>query len=136
MGNVMTDFTIATNITPSKTIFIDNTAPTISSVTTTTNSGNYKQGEVIPLTVTFSEAVTSAEVTVNTNTSRSCTFSISNSSTGSCNYTVQAGDNTGALSISSISGTITDQVSIAMSSFTIGTNLNAAKTIVLSLIHI
>ena len=42
-----------------KAIIIDNTAPTISSVTSTTSDGNYKADDVVNVSVNFSEAVLS-----------------------------------------------------------------------------
>ncbi|MCX6720629.1 MAG: fibronectin type III domain-containing protein [Candidatus Staskawiczbacteria bacterium] len=106
-GNVATSST--SNFT------VDSTAPTISSVFTNAVSGSYGVGATIPINVNFSESVTSTgNVTVNLNTGRSCTFTISNASSGGCTYTVQAGDNTSGLAVSSVSGTIKDQVTNSM----------------------
>ncbi|NDB22236.1 MAG: adhesin, partial [Proteobacteria bacterium] len=41
-----------------QTIIIDTTAPVVSGVTSTLGDGSYKVGQVVPVTVTFSEAVT------------------------------------------------------------------------------
>ena len=40
-----------------KAIVIDTQSPTVASATSTSNDGTYKIGDVIPITVTFSEAV-------------------------------------------------------------------------------
>lgn len=64
-------------------------------------------------------------------TDRTCTFTVSNSTTGTCNYTVQAGDTSADLTVSSISGTIADQSSNAMVNFVPVTNLAANKAIVI-----
>ncbi|MFA5092326.1 MAG: hypothetical protein WC543_00015 [Candidatus Omnitrophota bacterium] len=40
------------------TLTVDNTAPTVSGISSTLANGTYKAGQVIPITVTFSEAVT------------------------------------------------------------------------------
>lgn len=82
--------------------------------------------------MTFSETVTSAgNVTLTTDTGRTCTFAVTSSTTGSCNYTVQAGDNTSDLNISTVSGTITDGANLSMVNFTPTTNLATNKAIVI-----
>ncbi len=119
----------------------DITAPTITSVSSDKTNGSYTVGEVIDIDVTFSEAVTSTgnvTVTLETGTTdQTCTFTVSNSSTGTCNYTVQAGDTTSDLTVNTISGTIADQSSNAMSNFVPTTNLAANKNIVIdTTVHI
>lgn len=113
----------------------DTTAPTITSVSSDKTNGYYKVGDVIDIDVTFSENVTSTgNVTVTLETGdvdRTCTFTVSNSSFGTCNYTVQAGDTSADLTVASISGTIADQSSNVMSDFSIGTNLAANKNLVI-----
>lgn len=113
----------------------DTTAPTIVNVSSDKANGSYKAGEVIDIDVTFSENVTSTgNVTVELETGatdRTCTFTVTNASSGSCNYTVQAGDASGDLTVKSISGTIADQSSNAMSNFTPATNLAANKALVI-----
>jgi hypothetical protein len=116
-------------------IVLDSTAPTITNVSSSKANGTYGEGEVIDIDVTFSEAVTSSgnvTVTLETGTvDRTCTFTVTNSDTGTCNYTVQGGDISADLTVSSISGTITDQASNAMASFTIATNLASNKALVI-----
>ncbi len=118
-----------------QTTSVDTTPPTISSVSSTKANGSYKAGDVIDVNVTFSEAVTSTgnvTVTLETGaTDRTCTFAVTNSTTGSCNYTVQAGDTSSDLTVNTISGTIADQASNAMSDFSIATNLAANKDLVI-----
>ncbi len=113
----------------------DTTAPTITNVSSDKTNGTYTVGEVIDIDVTFSEAVTSTgnvTVTLETGaTDRTCTFTVSNGTTGTCNYTVQSGDTSADLTVSSISGTIADQSSNAMVSFTPATNLAANKALVI-----
>lgn len=114
----------------------DTTAPTITSISSDKANGTYGIGEVIDIDVTFSEAVTSTEgnvtVTLETGTTdRTCTFTVSNSTTGTCNYTVQAGDTSADLTVSSFEGTIEDQSENEMTSYTIGTNLAANKALVI-----
>ncbi len=114
---------------------VDVTAPTISSVSSDKANGSYKAGEVIDIDVTFSEIVTSTgnvTVTLETGaTDRTCTFTVTSSTTGTCNYTVEAGDTTSDLTVNTISGTIADQLSNAMSDFVPTTNLAANKALVI-----
>ncbi|MFZ1655225.1 MAG: cohesin domain-containing protein, partial [Candidatus Moraniibacteriota bacterium] len=74
------------------TVTVDGTAPTITSITSSHANGTFTTGEIIPVSLTFAEAVTSTgnvTVTVETGTTdRTCTFTVTNSTTGSCNYTV------------------------------------------------
>ncbi len=114
---------------------VDVTAPTVTSVSSDKTNGSYTTGEVIDIDVTFSEAVTSTgsvTVTLETGTTdRTCTFTVSNSSTATCDYTVQSGDASSDLTISSISGTIADSSSNAMANFVPTTNLAANKALVI-----
>ncbi len=113
----------------------DTTAPTISSVTSSKVNGIYTIGEVIVIQVTFSENVTSTgsvTVTLETGaTDRTCTFTISNNTTASCNYTVQTGDTSLDLDTASISGTIKDQALNPMTNFTPAVTLATNKNIVI-----
>ena len=116
-------------------IVLDSTAPTITNISSDKTNGTYGEGEVIDIDVTFSEAVTSTgnvTLTLETGTvDRTCTFTVSNATTGTCNYTVSGGDISSDLTVSSISGTIADQAGNAMASFTIGTNLASNKALVI-----
>ncbi len=116
-------------------VTLDATAPTITNISSDKTNGSYTTGEVIDIDVTFSEPVTSTgnvTVTLETGvTDQACTFSVSNSSSATCNYTVQAGDNSSDLTVSSISGTIADQQGNAMVSFSPLVNLAANKNIVI-----
>src|SRR3989344_5046553 len=124
----------ATAVTSSSVTF-DNTAPTITSVSSGTAAGSYNTDDVIDIDVTFSEAVTSTgnvTVTLETGTTdRTCTFTMSGGTTGTCNYTVQAGDTTSDLTVSTISGTIADAATNAVSDFAPATNLAANKALVI-----
>lgn len=112
---------------------VDATAPTITSVTSTKTNGSYGVGAIIDIAVTFSEAVTSTGVvTVTLDTSRSCSFTASNTANGTCNYTVQSGDSSADLTTTSISGTIKDQLVNSMTNFSPAANLGANKNIVIS----
>ncbi|MFA7285894.1 MAG: Ig-like domain-containing protein [Candidatus Paceibacterota bacterium] len=112
----------------------DFTPPVVSSVSSSVDNNSYKEGEVIDIDVTFSEAVTSTgNVTVTLETGdvdRTCTFAITNSTTGTCNYTVQAGDNSEDLS-ATISGVIRDQATNLMVDFSPVSGLASLKNIVI-----
>jgi len=109
----------ANSLGANKAIVIDTTAPTVTSVNSSTANGLYKIGSVIAITVTFSEAVTVSNtptLTLETGaTDQVASYaSGSGSDTLVFNYTVQAGDvsadldyvSTSSLALSG--GTITD----------------------------
>lgn len=124
------------NILSITSFVIDTTAPTITTVNSDKTNGTYGSGTVIDIDVTFSENVTSTgnvTITLETGTTdRTCTFTVSNSSSGTCNYTVQSGDESSDLTVSTISGTIVDQSTNAMTNFVPATNLAANKALVIS----
>lgn len=115
-----------------ESIATDAIAPTILSTSSTSPDATYSTGAEIPITVTFSEPVTSTgNVTVTLNTGATCTFTVSEDSSGTCTYTVLAGDYTTRLQVSSVSGTIADAESNAMTVFTIPSNM-VSNNIVIS----
>jgi len=95
-------------------------APTITRVTSSVANGTYGVDKVIDIDLTFSEAVTGTfNVTLNASSSAICSFKLETAATsGSCNYTVVAEDNTSKLE-TTISGTdVIDKVGNAMTVFT------------------
>ena len=117
-------------------ITADATAPTILSVSSNKADGSYTTGEVIDIDLTFSEAVTTSgnvTVTLETgDTDRTCTFSLATAvSTATCNYTVQAGDTSADLTVSSIAGTINDEMNNLMTNMVPVSNLAANKALVI-----
>ncbi|MFC1638641.1 Ig-like domain-containing protein, partial [Patescibacteria group bacterium] len=112
----------------------DTTAPTVLSISSNKTNGTYGAGEIIDIDVTFSENVTSTGniiVTLETgDTDQACNFSVSDASSGTCNYTVQSGDISSDLN-ASVSGTIVDEASNPMTSFTSSTLLSENKNIVI-----
>lgn len=114
---------------------VDNTLPTIFSVTSDTTNGSYKAGATVEVRVNFTEAVTSiGNVTVlleTGTTDRSCTFSVYQQNYGICNYVVQTGDTTSDLNQISISGTINDLASNTLTNYTPTTGLAANKNIII-----
>ncbi len=121
--------------TTSSSFGVDNIIPTIDSVTTNKADGTYGSGEIIDINVNFSENVTSTGnviVTLETGTTdRTCTFTISNSSSGSCNYTVVEGDSSSDLNILSISGSIADASGNLLTNFVPGIDIASVKGIVI-----
>ncbi len=102
-----------------KAIVIDTTGPQVSNVSSTHVDGSFTTGEVIPIDVTFDEAVTitgTPQLTLETGTTdRTINYSSgSGTSTLTFNYTVQAGDTsadldyTAATALVLNSGTIKD----------------------------
>ncbi len=98
---------------------VDSTPPTVSSVSASSANGSYKLGDVLAVTVNFSEAVTvtgTPQLTLETGTTdRTINYSSgSGTSTLTFTYTVQAGDVSSDLdyvatnSLSLNSGTIND----------------------------
>lgn len=109
------------------------TAPTIVSVTTDTANGSYKKGSTIDIDLTFSEAV-SGDVTVTLETGdndRSCTFTATEESTGTCDYTVEKGDATNDLTVKSVTGTITDTSGDTMTVTTPTLNLASGHQLII-----
>lgn len=81
---------------------VDNVAPTVTNVTSSTANGTFGPGSLIAVNVTFSESVTvtgTPQITLETGfTDRTINFtSGSGTNTLTFNYTVQAGDNTSDL---------------------------------------
>jgi hypothetical protein len=113
--------------------FVITLRPSITSITSTLTNGSYGVGNIIPITVNFSKAVTSTGnvlVTLNTTPSASCSFSVTNATSGTCNYVTRAGDRTtNGLDITQIAGSIADQQGNALLNFTPAASLSNSKTI-------
>ncbi|MDD3035776.1 MAG: Ig-like domain-containing protein, partial [Candidatus Saccharimonadaceae bacterium] len=96
-------------------------APTITGVSSVVADGTYKEGKIIDINATFSEAVSgSLKVRLNTSTQtveRFCTITVSNATTGTCNYTVGAGDNTADLDVTFSSADLADVAGNKMAVF-------------------
>ncbi len=91
----------------------DQTAPTITSISSNSVDAVYKLGATITTNVTFSEPVTSTGVVVLTfetgSTDRTCTFTVIHNNIGSCNYTVQVDDASNDLDVINVSGVLNDR---------------------------
>jgi hypothetical protein len=100
--------------TSATTLTIDQTAPTITSITSDPDVTVLEEGESTEITVTFSEDVTlsggTMELRLNTGTNRDVTASAATGNTFTATYTVQAGEQTTDLNVQtvSISGSLRD----------------------------
>ena len=96
-------------------VIVDTTAPTVSSVTAT--AGDYDAGKALTLTLTMSEAVNvTGTPTLALNDGGTATYvSGSGSSALVFSYTVAAGQNTSALEVTGVTGTIKDLAGNALS---------------------
>ena len=116
------------NVNPSggsgETYILDNTAATVTGVTTT-SSGSKNQDDTVTITVTFSEAVTGGTtLTLETGTTdRDAICATATASTTlTCTYTVQAGDTSNHLNYAAttaLTGTFTDAAGNAASNPTL-----------------
>ena len=102
-----------------KNIVIDTTAPTVTTVSSTTTNGSYKAGTIIPVTVALSESVTvtgTPQLTLSTGTpaTTAVNYSGTTPNTLTFNYTVAPGntsadlDYNNAAALALNSGTIKD----------------------------
>ncbi len=108
------------------------TVPTIFSTYSNKTNGHYNAGDVIDIIITFTAPVTSTgSVTVNLNSGGSCSFSISNSRTGTCNYTVADGENASDLTTTTISGNIANVYGNALVNFSPTYDLGQYKNIII-----
>ncbi len=117
VGNSLT--TTLNSVAATTSVLVDSTPPTVSSVTSITANGDYKEGEVITITVVFDEVVAvtgTPQITLETGTTDRVVDYVSGTGTNTLtfNYTVQAGDITADLDYKSTSalalnsGTIKD----------------------------
>jgi hypothetical protein len=121
------------------TLLIDETAPAITSITSTSNDGYYKIGDTVNVTVNFDEAVTLANGSVNVvlNVARTVTnTTVSNTNQVSFDYVVQENDETGQLSVNTVSvsgGDLLDVAGNVVSDFSIpvGSNLANNRTLII-----
>ena len=113
------DIGAAGSLAVNKDMVIDGIVPTVTNVTSTKADGSYKQGDQIPVTVTFSESVNVTgipQLTLETGTSDAVVeySSGTGTSTLTFNYTVAAGHSSSDLdyvatsSLALNSGTIKD----------------------------
>jgi hypothetical protein len=91
------------SLSANKAIVIDTSLPTVTSFSSTTTDGAYKAGSTINITATISEAVTAAaSITVTLDNGKTVVLThsaVNNTLTGT--YTVEAGDTSADLTVSS-----------------------------------
>ena len=117
-----------------ETYTLDLTDPAITGATSSTANGNYKAGDVINVRLNFNEAVTSTGLTINLDSGGSvATGAFNKVMTINRTYTVSPGENTSDLTITSITGAITDSVGITTTDPPIpaGQNISDLKNIVI-----
>lgn len=112
----------------------DTVAPTITSINSSNSNGSYKIGDTIDITINFSESVTSSGpislIFETGEIDRTCSINISNSSSGNCTYTVQAGDTSSDLN-ASLTGVVYDNSNNFLSNYTPASSLGTLKNIVI-----
>jgi len=95
--------TAAGSLAANKSITVDTTLPTVSSFSSTTADGSYKEGATINITATLSEVVTtSASITATLSNGQTVVLThnaVNNTLTGS--YTISAGQSSSDLGVSS-----------------------------------
>jgi len=114
-GNPIDRSLPVSNLGNTSALVIDGIVPTLSSITSTSADGSYGVGDVINITVTFSEAVTlsggNLQVDHDASASDVLITSISSSTTGTQDYTVESGDASDDLTVTGLSlsaGTLQD----------------------------
>lgn len=116
------------------TISVDTTTPYVTGATSNSTNGAYKAGSAIPITVTFSEPISSTGLIFSLNSGGSFSTDTLNLATSySGTYIVRSGEETDTLIITSVTGSITDaagnvSISPAIPS---GKNINATKSIII-----
>lgn len=128
ISNANTNYTVAAkmtdnagNVSSAKVSFaIDGEEVKLESVTTTTASGTYKSGTVIPITLTFNKAVkvdSALTLTLSNNKTLTIAANGSYSKTLTVNYTVASGDDCESLNVQKITGSVADSRPKSLSSF-------------------
>ncbi|MBP6991860.1 MAG: DUF2341 domain-containing protein [Spirochaetes bacterium] len=122
------------NLAFDRAIVIDTFAPTITSVTSSTAGGSYGNGQVIEISVNFSEPVTKVGgmplyMDLNSGASAQHINTLSSQDTVSINYTIGTGDNTSPvyLAVTSLyvtTSTIQDSAGNQMTDFSIPINID------------
>jgi len=121
LGNVITQTPINNSFT------IDNQAPTLSSLSSTTADGSYKQDTTINITAITNEPIqTGNTITVKLDTEDTVILTAPNDGTTlTGSYTVGAGDTSSDLTINSFTiGSVTDSAGNVMTSLTVPSGVN------------
>ncbi|MBU5612458.1 PKD domain-containing protein [Geomonas azotofigens] len=92
-----------------RTLLLDTSAPAITAVTTTAAAGRYGAGALIPLTLSFSEAVTSSGLTLTLSSGGNASCgALAGVTSCTAVYTVAAGEMSAGLDVASVSGALLD----------------------------
>ncbi|MDD9879886.1 MAG: Ig-like domain-containing protein, partial [Candidatus Marinimicrobia bacterium] len=142
-GNSIQSWSPATELATNKALVIDGNRPTIMKIRSSKAAGYYKIGDVIPIQIYFTEAVTTSAANIvtatletgSTNADATVTYgAISNATIASADYTVRAGDYNSSLTLNSIAisvgQSVDDQAGNAMTDTSIPTGKNLADEIV------
>ncbi len=112
---------------------VDTLAPRVATITSSTPSGRYVAGDVINISVMFTELVTTngdIVVVLNSNFQYNlCTIELTSEISGSCAYEVQQGDFASSLAVATVLGDITDEIGNEMENFEPISNLANNKEI-------
>ena len=119
--SVYRSWTATSEVSNTVAVVIDTTAPTVTGVSSTQADGSYKAGQVIPVTVTFSEPVfvggSGTPQLILSTGSPSTTAVVYTSGSGGAtltfNYTVVAGNTSGGLDYATTSALVLNGGSIA-----------------------
>lgn len=108
-GNAMDTTLPTTNLSANRNMIVDNTDPTILSITANPTTGTYGNAQTVDIEVTFSEAVNEGGSTLTLDTTGSAVYqSGDTTATVTYRYTVGSGDSSSDLDVSSISAGVTD----------------------------
>ena len=142
-GNTIQTWTPATTLATNKDIKIDGNRPTIMKIRSSKAAGFYKVGDIIPIQIYFTEAVTTTAANIvtttletgSTNADAILTYgAISNATIATENYTVRTNDYNSSLTVNSIAVSngqrVNDQAGNEMTSKAIPDGKNLADEIV------
>ena len=123
-----------TNIATGSNIIIDTTAPTITSITSSTPNGSYKAGDTISIRINFSEVITIVgTVGINLNSGGVCVISAFTGTTTTGVYTVLAGHTSADLTATSVvvNTTARDTALNNLNTTLPGTNIGTGSNIII-----
>ncbi len=106
--------------------------PTITSITSATANGSYKETGVIDITLNFSANVTLSSGTIDITLDTGATVSIpafSNQNTASASYTIGAGQNSADLTVTSVTTSVANSLKDSLTLLNASTGLPAAANL-------
>jgi hypothetical protein len=122
------------NLADGKALQIDTTQPTITGITSTLADGSYTTAQVIDITVTFDEAVTTATSTLTLDNGATAIYDSGSTTTAiTYNYTVAAAEDTSLLSVTTVN--VGDAVDASLNpidaTIGAGANISDVKAIII-----